>query len=427
MRAAVEEGQWAGADHRRAGRRQELAGGAADRLAAARHGRSRRSIWRRLWAPSIFSDWSADPLGVAGGGGLADARLRLRAALADDAADGRRWLLVVDEAQRGSSAVWDEVQSIVHQLGRPGGFAALLVLGQTELLRDLAGRRRSGFASSVVLHVHLVPLDLDEARELLDWDDGASAAVEAALENLHRDARGNPGRMVRLIQSRPELLSATLEGPRIGAQLGPRGDERRLLRLAWQCSATRPKPRSRSRPPPCPPSSSRPMPHEHGIDSVIPGEAADPRRGRLGRGRLGRRPGVRARARSQHVAEPPRPSPTVISACVKSSSKTVMRHSRHGRNGRAIRLGRPGAPPRPHRLKPKRRIRPSSKSAAVGDAATAVETPGTMASAGLRAEGQHEFAPYSQLFTRFSGIESSRVADSGLRRGVPLSAASPHL
>jgi type II secretory pathway predicted ATPase ExeA len=160
-------------------------------------------------------------LGVAGGGGVADARIRIRGALEDDAADGRRWLLVVDAAERGSPPVWEELESIVHHLGRPGGFAGLVVLGQAELLREFARRRLSAFASSVAFHLHLLPLDLDEARELLGIDDRASGAVESALEDLHRDARGNPGRMVRLVQSRPGLFSAAWGNSRAGTGSHP--------------------------------------------------------------------------------------------------------------------------------------------------------------------------------------------------------------
>ena len=90
-------------------------------------------------------------LGVVNGSRLGKARLRLQAALANEAAEGRRWLLVVDRADRGRSGVWDEVQAIASQLGRSRGFAALFIVGETGLaLRSLARRRSSmGLASQV--------------------------------------------------------------------------------------------------------------------------------------------------------------------------------------------------------------------------------------------------------------------------------------
>jgi len=136
---------------------------------------------------------------------LGAARLVLHDVLQDEATDGRRWLLVVDEAHRGSAAVWDEIQAIANQLGLPGGFAALVVLGQTELARTLSRRNSSGFASRLSTHLHLMPLDLDEARDLLGYTGRTDLALERALEELHRDARGNPGKLFRMAQSRPEL------------------------------------------------------------------------------------------------------------------------------------------------------------------------------------------------------------------------------
>ena len=135
--------------------------------------------------------------------GLGAARARLDTILYDDDLDGRRWLLVVDEAHRGSPVVWDEIQALVNQSGRPGGFAALVVLGDTELVRAFATRGFGGFASRLRVHLHLSPLDLDEARELLALTGQDHVAADRALEELHRDSRGNPGGLLRLAQRRP--------------------------------------------------------------------------------------------------------------------------------------------------------------------------------------------------------------------------------
>jgi general secretion pathway protein A len=62
-----------------------------------------------------------------------------------------------------------------------------------------------------------MPLDLDEARDLLGCTGRTHPARERALEELHRDARGNPGQLLRLAQSRPEL-----------ARPGSDRDERRV-------------------------------------------------------------------------------------------------------------------------------------------------------------------------------------------------------
>ena len=135
--------------------------------------------------------------------GLGAARARLDSILHDDDIDGRRWLLVVDEAHRGSPVVWDEIQALVNQSGRPGGFGAMVVLGDTELVRAFATRRFGGCASRLRVHLHLPPLDLDEARELLALTGQDHVAADRAFEELHRDSRGNPGGLLRLAQRRP--------------------------------------------------------------------------------------------------------------------------------------------------------------------------------------------------------------------------------
>ncbi len=106
-------------------------------------------------------------LGVTIPNRLGQARLSLQSALQDESTDGRSWLLIVDEAHRGSAEAWDEIHAIRNQLGLKTGFKALVVLGQTELWRTMANRRFHGFATSIQANLHLMPLDLDEARELL--------------------------------------------------------------------------------------------------------------------------------------------------------------------------------------------------------------------------------------------------------------------
>jgi type II secretory pathway predicted ATPase ExeA len=137
-------------------------------------------------------------LGVPMAKGLGEARTRLHSVLHDESADGRRWLLVVDEAHHANPNVWEELQVIANQLGQRGGFGALVVIGDTELARLLATRDLVGFASSLNDHLHLLPLDLDEARELLEFPRRGDDRGELALEELHRDAGGNPRALLRL-------------------------------------------------------------------------------------------------------------------------------------------------------------------------------------------------------------------------------------
>jgi general secretion pathway protein A len=136
-----------------------------------------------------------DGLGLEMPDRLGAARLHLEAGLGDAAADGRGWLLVIDEVQHATGATWEELQALSARLGQPGGFAAMFLLGRTELARELATNRRRGWANRLGLHIHLPPLDLDDARALLRLE---GRITEPELETLHRDTMGNPRAMLRI-------------------------------------------------------------------------------------------------------------------------------------------------------------------------------------------------------------------------------------
>ncbi len=151
-------------------------------------------------------------LGLAQSDRVSTARLGLEAALRDEWSEGRSWILIVDDAQRGVPEIWDEIQVLGDQAGRPGGLAALLVLSQTELIRIAATRRFRSFAVSLRAHHHLAPLDLDEARELLGLSARINEQQALILEELHRDAAGNPRRLLHLVESQPAIARARTAG-----------------------------------------------------------------------------------------------------------------------------------------------------------------------------------------------------------------------
>ena len=146
-----------------------------------------------------FLRLAGHPLAVPASSRLGKARIRLLDALGDEFVEGRRWLLVVNEAHRGRAGVWDEVKALANQLGRPRGFAALFLVGSTELARALPGSRgATGLAALMSTHIHLKPIDLDEARELLEAAGLGTGVGERLLEDWHRRSRGNPGVLLRL-------------------------------------------------------------------------------------------------------------------------------------------------------------------------------------------------------------------------------------
>ena len=150
-------------------------------------------------------------------------RVELVDCLAGRQADGERVALVVEEAQNLSPDVWEEVRVLANRLGRPGGFSAMILVGLTSLALRFSTRPFAAIEARLASRVHLGPIDADEAKELLgrlrpgrDWSDDE-------VEALHRDASGNPGRMLRRVvpttQEKTAEIAATkkvaaIEAPR---------------------------------------------------------------------------------------------------------------------------------------------------------------------------------------------------------------------
>ncbi|MBV8487162.1 MAG: AAA family ATPase [Planctomycetaceae bacterium] len=131
---------------------------------------------------------------------LGAARVSLAKALADEAADGRPWLLVIENAERCSEAVWNEIQALAHAMEKSTGFAAMILAGPADLARKLATRPMAPLATRIAAHVHLLPFDRDEAREMIAARVGAEGAAPANVDALHRDARGNPRLLLQLLR-----------------------------------------------------------------------------------------------------------------------------------------------------------------------------------------------------------------------------------
>jgi hypothetical protein len=322
----------------------------------------------------------------------------LQSTLHDEATDGRSWLLVVDEAHRGSVQVWDEIHSFRNQFGLKTGFAGLFVLGQTELARALATRRFSGFATSLQATLHLLPIDLDEARELLSFELRDEIGGEHLLEELHRDARGNPGKLLRLADTRPptsrpnrvEALNPEFSG---SAPAVPRSATTRFEMPAFAAlkveSTADPSVahggHNRMNSPPLIPARP-PIRLEDGLVEV--GWEGD----------LDSEPAGEEEAAT--ATESPRPCPDDAAfneeliedryAALQAWSEWTRNQGRMASEGAAV---------------PAREIEPSSveeatEVAVASKPSSASEPSVDMELANLRAESQHDFAPYSQLFTR---------------------------
>ncbi len=268
--------------------------------------------------------------------------------LAERAAEGRRWALVVDEAHLAGVELLEEVRILSNRLGRADGFASLVLIGQTSLARRLATRPLAGLDSRLSARATLGPIDADEAAALLAQPgEGPSAARSAEeVERLHRDAIGNPGRLLRLHAAtaiprphrRPEpapvVIPATSTG--IVPAKPPLRVEDGLIEVGWEAESSSE-----------PEASTEPEPEP--IAEVGPLVAADrePRRKPLG------------------VDEPIDDPYATLQAWSEWATN-------QGRGPMDVPPGRPGR----SALSP------------------------VQADPDLRAEGPQEFAPYSQLFSR---------------------------
>jgi general secretion pathway protein A len=335
---------------------------------------------------------------------LGRARTRVHAILQDDAANARRSLLIVDEAHRARPAVWDEIKTIVNQLGRPGGFAGLVVVGDTALARTLAVRDHGGLGSRLRLHIHLAPLDLDEARELLSSVGHQFGPEDRVLEALHRDARGNPSALLRLAQ---KLTAAR----RLGSVNGSGRELRTVEPWVPQPPAPASKPPAlddregplNPRPSPAPKSAfAHAINSRLEVPSLVP--TKPPIRVEEGLVEVGwdGDPATEEGAPEFAANSPEAAAPEELTyneeliedryAALQAWTEWTKSQEKGPDRGVTTDVSPPRTAPeqppdRPEATKPE-------------------ETPGSpeprLASvpAGIRAETQHEFAPYSQLFTR---------------------------
>ncbi len=164
--------------------------------------------------PGDFYRLIAHELGLLDPGSKASdvSRVGLVDFLAARHADEERITLVVEEAHNLSAALWEEVRVLTNRLGRPGGFSAIVLVGQTSLARKLATRPFAPIEARLAAKVHLGPIDADEAKEwLARLRPGREWPIDE-VEVLHRDGAGNPRRMLRRLGPVAGLRSGRTPG-----------------------------------------------------------------------------------------------------------------------------------------------------------------------------------------------------------------------
>ena len=342
-------------------------------------------------------------LGVSASSRLGKARLRLQDALADESAEGRRWLLVVNEAHRGRSGVWDEVQAIANQLGRPRGFAALFVVGERIWRALLVSRRSSIGLAAQIRRISISSQSISTkhascSRPPVQWCRRRARARGSSPQLTRQPGRAaapGPGMAAapslgagRGLANRSNVRG--IEQPRVRRPADPsdldaeaRPDLSHEV-VKEQNGSTRSSAegaRARAEAPALIPSKP-PIRDEEGLVEVgwegdLEDELSAAERARA----TARACCPTIRRSNEELIEDRYAALQAVSERTERSAvdEQVSRRDTRGRICRSCRNRRQSAEPR--RQDGLRELRTA---------------PG-----GIRAEGQHEFAPYSQLFTRF--------------------------
>jgi type II secretory pathway predicted ATPase ExeA len=308
-------------------------------------------------------------LGLTAPSGLGESRRELSDFLRERTADGERWILVVEEAQNLSISVSEEVRVLANRLGRPAGFSGLILVGQTALSRRLTTRPLAPLAARLAAQVHLRPIDLEEASALLGRLRGGRSWEGEPLERLHRDTGGNPRRL---------LLAAAAESDALVSDATPSEDQTPLVPPSQRIPA-RENPSALAWQSPAIGGSKPPLKVEEGMIEVgwEPPVTSDPE------------PLASAAAGSQPRSEQGEGSSMVAA----SSDEAVVDHYA------AIQAGNEWA-------------ENQGRIAASGPVQPPLEEdaplPWTNPPAKVRAEAEHAFAPYSQLFSRLKPSTDAR-------------------
>jgi general secretion pathway protein A len=169
----------------------------------------------RTSAALLAATLTAAGAGPAGGSAARLARL-VRERLAVSAADGRRVVLAIDEAQRLDARALDEVRLLTNPEGGPG--TPVVLLGQPELARRV--ERLPQVAQRIVVRYHLGPMSAEEVdlyalHRTRVAGAGRRILSKRAARAVHRETGGLP-RLVNLIVSNALFVAAARGEAQIG-------------------------------------------------------------------------------------------------------------------------------------------------------------------------------------------------------------------
>ena len=151
--------------------------------------------------------------------GLAKAQLldRIERTLRQFASEGRRTLLIVDEAQNLPVSSLEELRMLSNFQAGERALVQIFLLGQPEFRDRLQhSERLEQLRQRVVATHHLAPMSADEIEayvthrlKLVGWEEGRPTFTADAFEALHRHSDGVPRRLNTLVNR--VLLNGALE------------------------------------------------------------------------------------------------------------------------------------------------------------------------------------------------------------------------
>jgi general secretion pathway protein A len=126
--------------------------------------------------------------------------------------DGIRWGVIVEEAHNASDSVLESVRVRANRAGGFGALAGLLLVGQTSLARRVSTRSLAGLEARLAGRIVLARLGIEEFQSFLASIRAPWSLAESEL--AHRAVEGNPLRALRLARAareKPQPVRSSLD------------------------------------------------------------------------------------------------------------------------------------------------------------------------------------------------------------------------
>lgn len=138
-------------------------------------------------------------------------------------AQGKRTVLIIDEAQNLEPGVLEQVRLLTNLETHKEKLLRIMLIGQPELSDVLAGPELRQLASRITARYHLTPLEEDETAEYVRHRLGVAGTQEElfapeAITEIHRRTRGVP-RLINVLCDRALLGAYASHQHRVSAEL----------------------------------------------------------------------------------------------------------------------------------------------------------------------------------------------------------------